>query len=177
MGSVNPSSFTGPLILLVLFGWIAYRRTRPQPVGIPRTLIFTAFIVLSSLVGLAANRGIVQTPLFVALAPVMLLVGLGLGWTMMRQIRFWRDEQTGKIWMAGGLAYVAIWLATLALRLGIEYAAGGFSSAASRATDHPTTLAILASDLLFLSVGLWLMRGFILVRRVREHTLLAANEA
>jgi len=30
-----------------------------------------------------------------------------------------------------------------------------------------------ASDLLFLSVGLWLMRGVILVRRVREHTLLA----
>ena len=48
---------------------------------------------------------ILRTPLFLALAPVMLLVGLGLGWTMMRQIRFWRDQETGKVWMAGGIAY------------------------------------------------------------------------
>lgn len=177
MSSINPSSVTTPLIVLLLFGWIAYRRTRPQPVGISRTVIFTAFIVLSSLLGLAANPSILRTPLFLALAPVMLLVGLGLGWTMMRQIRFWRDQQTGKVWMAGGIAYVAIWLVTLALRLGIEYAAGGFSGAASRATDHPTNLAILASDLLFLSIGLWLMRGVILVQRVREHTLLAGGGA
>ncbi len=103
----------------------------------------------------------------------MLLVGLGLGWAMMRRLRFWRDRQTGRIWMAGGSAYVAIWLATLALRLGIDRAAGSFSGAAARATTGPTTLAILASDLLCLSVGLWLMRGVILVRRVREHTPLA----
>jgi hypothetical protein len=175
MSSVDPSRFTGPLIALLIFGWIAYRRTRPQPVGIARTVLFTAFIVLSSLAGLAANPGTLRVPLFIGLAPIMLLVGLGLGWTMMRQIHFWRDQATGKVWMAGGAAYVAIWLATLALRLGIDYAAGSFSGAAARATDHPTTLAILASDLLFLSVGLWLMRGVILVRRVREHTLLAGG--
>ena len=174
MSSVNPSSFLTPLFVLLFFGWVAYRRTRPQPVGIPRTVIFTFFIVLSSVAGLAANPGILRVPLFLGLAPLMLLIGLGLGWVMMRQIRFWRDGETGKVWMAGGAAYVAIWLVTLALRLGIEYAAGGFSSTAARATDHPTTLAILASDLLFLSVGLWLMRGVILVRRVREHTLLTA---
>lgn len=175
MGSVNPSTFTVPLLALLFFGWVAYRRTRPQPVGIARTVIFTTFILLSSFAGLAANPGILRMPLFIALAPVMLLVGLGLGWTMMRQIHFWRDQTTGKIWMGGGVAYVAVWLATLALRLGIDYAAGNFSGAAATATAHPTTLAILASDLLFLSVGLWLMRGFILVRRVREHTLLAAT--
>lgn len=140
MSSVDPSRFTGPLIALLVFGWIAYRRTRPQPVGIARTVLFTAFIVLSSLAGLAANPGTLRVPLFIGLAPIMLLVGLGLGWTMMRQIHFWRDQATGKVWMAGGAAYVAIWLATLALRLGIDYAAGSFSGAAARATDHPTTL-------------------------------------
>ena len=173
MGSVNSSSFVTPLIVLLFFGWIAYRRTRPQAVGLARTVIFTAFILLSSVAGLAANPGLLRLPLFLELAPLMLLIGLGLGWVMMRQIHFWRDQETGKVWMSGGLAYVAIWLATLALRLGIEYAAGSFSGTA-RATDHPTTLAILASDLLFLSVGLWLMRGAILVRRVREHTLVQA---
>lgn len=145
--------------------------------GIARTVLFTAFIVLSAVAGVAANPGILRVPLFLGLAPLMLLVGLGLGWTMMRQIHFWRDQQTGQVWMAGGIASVAIWLATLALRLGIDYAAGGFSGTTARATAHPTTLAILASDLLFLSVGLWLMRGVILVRRVREHTLLAGGGA
>src|SRR5947209_2112532 len=99
--------------------------------------------------------------------PLVLLLGLALGWLMMRQIRFWRDEATGQVWMGGGLAYVAIWLAIVALRLGVEYAAGGFSAKA--APRAPTTLSLLASDLLILSIGLWLARGYALVRRAQQY--------
>ncbi len=91
---------------------------------------------------------------------------------MMRTIRFWRNGSTGEIWMSGGALYVAIWMATLALRLGIDYlATGGFANPGpGHLTQAPTTPSIIASDLLFLSVGLWLARGYALVRRYREYS-------
>lgn len=168
-GSGNTSQIVAPLLMVFFLGLAAYRRTRPQPVRAMRTLLFTALIVLAALAGLAANPAILRMPLFLALAPVMLVVGLGLGWVMMRQIRFWCDGATGQVWMAGGAAYVAIWLATLVLRLGIEWVARGSAGTPARSTAHPSVLATLASALLFLSVGLWLMRGAVLVRRAREH--------
>ncbi|HUX87789.1 MAG TPA: hypothetical protein VMW65_12365 [Chloroflexota bacterium] len=168
--SGHSSSLVTLIILLGIIAWLVYRRTRPQPVRLTRTIIYTALIVVVSLAGLAANLAVLGNPVFLAIAPLALLVGLALGWLMMRTIRFWRDRSTGQVWMSGGIAYVAIWLATLALRLGVEYAAtGNFSmSELSRPTGAPTLLAIIASDLLFLSVGLWLARGYALARRYRE---------
>src|SRR5579885_1281665 len=52
-----------------------------------------------------------------------------------------------------GIAYVAIWLATLVLRLGVEYLATGnlTPGEAARSAGPPTPLSIIASDLLLLS--------------------------
>jgi hypothetical protein len=88
---------------------------------------------------------------------------------MMRTIRLWRDRETGDVWMSGGIAYVAVWLATLVVRLGVEYAAtGGLPGEPPRAAGPLTPLSIIASDLLLLSIGLWLARGYGLARRYRE---------
>jgi hypothetical protein len=171
---VNPSQFLVPLLIVVYIGWIAYRRTRPQPVQPGRTIAFTVVIVVLSLLGLVSAPKVLTMPLFLVFAPVALVAGVGLGWVMMKQIRFWRDQATGQVWMGGGFAYVGIWLATMAVRIGIEYASGGFDQGAAAASRTPTNLTALASDLLFLSVGLWLARGYILLRRAREHTLVSA---
>lgn len=163
-GSPSP---LGLLVGLVIVGWVVYRRTRPQRVRLERTLIYTAVIVLVSVVGLLANPRVFGIALFLALAPVALVIGVALGWLMMRTIRFWRDESTDHLWMSGGVAYVAIWLGTVALRLGLTYLATG-SLASPRSpsgAQPPSTLSIIASDLLFLSIGLWLARGYALVQR------------
>ncbi len=165
-----------PLIILALVGWSIYRRTRSQPVRLTQTILITTLVVLASLAGLAANTRLLMSPLFVVLAPVALFAGLIVGSLRMRTIRFWRDQSTGQVWMSGGAAYIAIWLAILAFRLGIEYlATGGFTNvAAARGNQPPTTLSITASDLLLLSIGLWLARGYALVQRYREHTTAGA---
>ncbi|HEX5414140.1 MAG TPA: hypothetical protein VFZ25_00640 [Chloroflexota bacterium] len=175
--SGQSSSLLSVIIFLVIIGFFVYRRTRPQRVRITRTILYTAAIVLVSLAGLAANLAVFGSLLFLVLAPFALLAGLLLGWLMMRTIRFRRDEGTGQVWMSGGVAYVAIWLATLVLRLGVEYAATGRLGMAGppQPTGPLTPLAIVASDLLFLSVGLWLVRGFSLVRRYRELTPVATS--
>ncbi len=159
-----------PFIILALVGWSIYRRTRPQQVRLTRTVFYTAVIVLISLMGLAAHTQLLADPLFVLLAPVALLAGIVLGWLMMRTITFWRDQSTGQVWMGGGAAYVGIWLATMAFRLGIDFmATGGFSNLGPGRGNMPSgPLSSLASDLLFLSVGLWLSRGYALVRRYRQ---------
>jgi hypothetical protein len=166
-GGPSPVSL---ILVLGVLGWLVYRRTRPQPVRLLRTVLYTTLIVLVSLAGLVANLAVLTNPVFLGIAPLALLAGVALGGLMMRTIRFWRDRATGKVWMSGGVAYVAIWLATVALRLGVEYAATG-----TLATDRlappagpPTLLSILASDLLLVSVGLWLARGYALTRRHRE---------
>src|SRR3954451_21284182 len=97
---------------------------RPQPVRIGRSLAYLALIVVTSIAGLVANPRVLTTPVFLLLAPVALVVGLAIGWGVVHQLRFWRDERTGELWMSGGVAYVAVWLALLARRLGIEYADG-----------------------------------------------------
>ena len=171
MRPVGSSNFVVPVIVLALIAWSIYRRTRAQRVRLTQTILITALIVVSSLIGLGANTLLLANPLFIELAPVALLVGVWIGWLMMRTIRFWRDGSTGQVWMSGGAAYVAIWFVILIFRLGIEYlATGGFSSTgAIRGNQPPTTLSVVASDLLFLSVGLWLARGYVLVRRYQQY--------
>lgn len=175
--SGNSSSLLPLIILLGIIGWLVYRRTRPQRVRLTRTVLYTVLIVLVSLESLLANLAVLRNPVFLGIAPLALLAGITLGGVMMRTIRFWRDHETGHVWMSGGVAYVAIWLATLALRLGVEYAAtGNFSpTELSRPTDAPTLLSILASDLLFLSMGLWLARGYALARRYRALAAASAS--
>ena len=172
-GSSQPLSL---LIIVAIVGWAVYRRTRPQQVRLTRTIVYTALIVLLSVAALGANARLLCDPLFIVIAPVALLGGLVVGWLMMRTIRFWRDQSNGQILMSGGAAYVAIWFATVLLRLGVDYAAtGSFSNVGPGQGNHaPTELSIIASDLLFLSVGLWLARGYALVRRYRQFSSVRA---
>ena len=178
MRSGGSSQFLSLLILLGFVGWAVYRRTRPQQVRLARTIVYTVLIVLLSVAALGANTRLLSNPLFIVIAPVALLGGLVVGWLMMRTIRFWRDQSNGQIWMSGGVAYIAIWFATVLLRLGIDYAATGtFSSVGPEQGNRtPTTLSIIASDLLFLSIGLWLARGYALVRRYREYSSVGTGE-
>jgi hypothetical protein len=48
-------------------------------------------------------------------------------------------------------------------------------ASAPRPTGPLTPLSIVASDMLFLSVGLWLARGYALVRRYRELATVAQS--
>jgi hypothetical protein len=157
------------IVIVVVIGMIIYRRLQPQPVRTGRTIVITAIIVLFSLLGAAQNPLVLAEPLFQMLVPVMLVVGFGLGLLLVQTIRFWREERTGQLWMRGGLLYLAIWMATVLMRYGVSYLATG-SIAPTRPASFapPTTLGIIAADLLFISIGLWLARGYALLRKSRE---------
>jgi hypothetical protein len=159
------------VIMIVIVGVIVYRRLRPQQVRTGRTIGITAVIVLLSLLGAAQNPRVLVEPLFLALAPAMLVIGFALGLVLMQTIRFWHDEQTGQLWMRGGVFYLAIWMATALLRYGVEYlATGSITQSRPAPTTAPTTLGIIAADMLFLSVGLWIARGYALVKKSNERT-------
>ena len=159
------------VILLAIVGFGVYRRTRRQPVRAWRAVAIAAVIVLLSGFGLVAGRR--ETALALEIAPLALAAGLALGWLLMRTITFWRDETTGELWMQGGLLYVAIWLATFALRLGISFVSGSgapFGPPPPAAAGPPPnpTLALLSAELLFVSMGLWIARAAALVARSRR---------
>jgi hypothetical protein len=157
------------LVIVVVIGLIVYRRLQAQPVRAGRTVAITAIIVLFSLLGAAQNPRVLVEPLFQVLVPVMLVVGFGLGLLLMQTIRFWRDEHTGQLWMRGGLLYLAIWMATVGLRYGVSYlATGSIAQTRPASLAPPTTLGIVAADMLFISIGLWLARGYALLRKSSE---------
>ena len=161
------SSLITYAIILAIVAFAVYRRTRRQPVRPTRAIVIAAVIVLLSGVGLfGVARG--QLLDFV-LAPIALAVGFGLGWVLMGTINFWRDETTGQLWMQGGVLYVLIWLATYALRLGVEVVAGGGQlSFATPPHPEPGPLGLLSIDMLFVSMGLWIARAAALVQRSRK---------
>lgn len=176
MHSYTPS---GPLftlwmvaVTLVFVGLALYRRTRAQPVKPRQAIVVASVVALLSGLGLVGTGQAAEQPLELALAPVALALGLGLGLVLMRSIRFWRDERSGALWMRGGVVYVVVWLAVLALRFGVRYTATG-TLFASAGTGTPPALhagwAVLSTDLLFLSVGLWIARAVGLVQRYNAH--------
>lgn len=179
---MQPSSGAGQqqLLLYVLIlasvTWAVYRRTRRQPVHPVRAAVTAGIIVLLTAVGLAKSWS--GHPLAFELAPLALAAGLVLGWLLMATIHFWRDETTGRLWMQGGLLYLAIWLATFALRFGVGYAAGEYSSGAEASRGLPPAgpLGTLSIDLLFLSLGLWIARAAALVHRYRSFELATADQ-
>jgi hypothetical protein len=154
------------VIAIVIVGVIVYRRILPQPVRTGRTIAITTVIILLSLFGMLQNPRILGDPLFWVLAPVMLVIGLVLGRILMATIHFWYDAPTHQLWMRGGVLYLAIWLAIALMRYGVEYLATG-SLAQTRTAEFaaPTTLGIIAADMLFISIGLWIARGYILVQK------------
>jgi membrane protein CcdC involved in cytochrome C biogenesis len=164
-------------VVTVLVSLGVARRIRPEPVRPARLLIFGAFVVVViglSLVGTGAH--LIQSPLAVALALVCLGVGVLLGVVLVRTMRFWTDPNTGELWMAGGALFAIILVGTVVLRFGVRYAATGdpFSSTNGRtgpsAQQGPTGfLYVLSSDLLLLTLGLWVSRAVLLYLRYREH--------
>jgi hypothetical protein len=164
----------GTLIgLAIMFVFVALgvrRRMRPQPVRPNRILIFSVVIVLVvglSFVGTGAH--LIENPLAITLAPVCLLVGVGLGLVLVRNMRFWTDPDTGQLWMAGGALFAIILVGTILLRFGVRYAATGDPFAPPRANEAVSPLSVLSADLLLVTLGLWLSRAVLLVLRHREH--------
>ena len=164
-------------VVTVLVGLGVARRIRPEPVRPTRLLIFGAFVVVViglSLVGTGAH--LIQSPLAVALALVCLAVGVLLGVVLVRTMRFWTDPNTGELWMAGGALFAIILVGTVVLRFGVRYAATGDPFTSTNGRTGPSAqqgltgfLYVLSSDLLLLTLGLWVSRAVLLYLRYREH--------
>ncbi len=111
-------------------------------------------------------------PLALVLALPALAVGLCGGLLLMRLIHFWRDEAAGALWMKGGVVYLAAWLCTVLLRQLVAYAGGAYTTAgASSPGQHAVNpaLAVLSTDLVIVSMGLWVTRAAALVRTYRAY--------
>jgi membrane protein CcdC involved in cytochrome C biogenesis len=162
-------------VLTVLIGLVMARRMRPQPVQPQRIAISGVIIVIvigASLLGTTGRR-VIQNPVSLALIPVLVALGIGLGFVLVRTMTFWVDQPTGQLWMKGGFLFAAILVGTIVLRFGISYIVYGSAFGGSSGTVAPTTssplgwLSDISADLLFLSLGLWVSRAFFLVQRYR----------
>jgi hypothetical protein len=162
---IVPIAIVAGLVILRM-----YRRARPQPVR-PRAIgISTAIIGVVLLLAIAGSLPILTaSPLGIALAPVALAAGCGLGWLLVRTVRFYPHAETGELWMRGDAVFIAVILATIVLRLGVQFAAGGQFGSGTASFTHPTPLRIISTDLIFLSAGMWVTRGVLLLTRHRRH--------
>jgi hypothetical protein len=165
------------LIFLVPIAVIVFLRlrgrARPAPVRPSRAFIYVAVALVGTALGVAGSLNLLLTPLGAALVPVMLVVGAVMGVLLTNSMTFYAGPD-GKLWMKGGVIFIAIFLGLLAVRFGIRFAAvgsigpgsGGFGQAS---VEPATPLSIVSADLLFLSVGLWLARAVALWRRHRAY--------
>jgi hypothetical protein len=162
---VVPIVAIGALVMFRMF-----RRSRPQPVRPRRIAISTAILGFVLLLAIAGSLPILlAAPLGLALAPVALAVGCGLGWLLVRTVRFYDDPQTGDLWMRGDAVFIGVVVATIVLRIGVQYAAAGQPVGSAAALTHPTLPRVISTDLIFLSAGMWLTRGVLLLVRHRRH--------
>jgi hypothetical protein len=156
-------------IVLLLVAFAMYRRMRPQPVRPQRALVLAAIIVVLSALSLFGSDRLTDHPLAIVLALPALLVGFGIGYALMQSIHFWRDTDTGALWMKGGVVYLAVWLVTLALRQGVAYASGAYAAHSAGAQPVNPALAALSADLVIVSMGLWIARATALALKYRAH--------
>ncbi|MGH7911040.1 MAG: hypothetical protein ACREQM_06800 [Candidatus Dormibacteraceae bacterium] len=167
---MRPGSQSGLLVgvvALVLIVFVIARRMRPQPVNPRRMLITAGIFVVVLLVSLGSdwNRFVSDVPALIA-APFALVIGGALGFVVVRAMRFWTDAPSGQLWMRGGLLFAAIYVATLALRVFAIFATSGSSSGA---LAHLTWLPGVSADLVLLSIGMWIVRASLIVRRYQQH--------
>jgi len=162
----------GLAFMALFIGFGVMRRMRPQPVRPDRLIIGGVIIVL--ILGLSlvtTGAGLFGDPLALALIPVFVAAGAGLGYYLVRTMTFWSDPNTGALWMKGGVLFALILVGTIVLRLGVRTVVYGspFGSGAPGSSPHGF-LYDLSADLLFLSMGLWLSRAWFVYVRHREHT-------
>jgi hypothetical protein len=166
-----------PIVLIVvLLAVVLARRMRPQPVRPQRLMVMAVIVVvvvILSAVGTGAH--VLRDVPALLLAPIALAVGVLAGVLLVRTMRFWTNEQTGELWMRGGWLFLAILVATIALRTGTRIAAG--QGTGSRAVAPTGFLADLSTDLLLISVGMWLTRAALIYRRWQHHQAPATRSA
>lgn len=158
-------------LLAVFIIWRMRRRIRPAPVRPMRSLIYVVIVIVGSGLGLAGHYRELLTPLGAILIPVMLAAGVGLGVLLTSTMNFY-DGPEGELWMSGGVVFIAIFIAVLALRVGVSLAASDGSlvhHAAASSGPAASTVSILSADLLLVSPGLWGARLVTLWRRYRVH--------
>ncbi|HYZ01047.1 MAG TPA: CcdC protein domain-containing protein [Candidatus Binatia bacterium] len=171
MSNAQQSQLLTILVIAAVFVVVLLRRMRPQPVRPNRLLIRAVLIVALLTFSLVSTGvGLVHNVLALVLAPVALAVGAVLGWVLVRTMTFWTDEGTGELWMKGGAVFAVLLIVVIGLRIGVTFALGGgnpYASGASQGTHG--WLAGLTSDLLILSMGLWLSRAGLVYQRYRQH--------
>jgi len=174
MTSVQQSQVVTLVVLAALIGLVMARRMRPQPVRPQRIAISGVIIVLVIGASLFSGRQLIENPVSVALIPVFVALGIGLGFVLVRTMTFWVDQPTGQLWMKGGVLFAAILVGTIVLRFGIRYivygSAFGDTSgavAAPQASGQLVWLSDVSADLIFLSLGLWASLAFFLIQRHR----------
>jgi membrane protein CcdC involved in cytochrome C biogenesis len=172
VSNAQQSQLLTVLVVAVIFVVVLLRRTRPQPVR-PNALLIRAVLIVA-LLGfslVSTGVGLVHNVLALVLAPVALALGGVLGWVLVRTMTFWTDEGTGELWMKGGAVFAVLLIVVIGLRIGVTYALGGgnpYAGAGSSQGQHGW-LTGLTSDLLILSMGLWLSRAGLVYQRYRQH--------
>jgi hypothetical protein len=166
----------GLVFMALMIGFGVMRRMRPQPVRPDRLIFGGVIIVLLLGVSLiSTGAGLFGDPLALALIPVFVAAGAGLGYYLVRTMTFWSDPSTGALWMKGGVLFALILVGTIVVRLGIRTVIYGspFGSGAPGSSAPHGLLYDLSADLLFLSMGLWVARAWFVYVRHREHTAAA----
>jgi len=173
-------------LMFLIIGLGTMRRIRPRrvrPVGIVVSGIAIVLLIGFGLVGTGGR--ILSDPIALAVIPVFLAGGIALGWYLVRSMTFWTDDVSGELWMKGGMVFALVLVATIVLRLGVRGIAygslfgpgnfGGAGASSGSSGFHPQTNAShgflydLSADLLFLSLGMWATRAFLLYRQWRSH--------
>jgi hypothetical protein len=169
----NETTLVTYAIILVVICFAMVRRMRPQPVRPNRLMITAGVYILILLASLAtAGQALIHSVPALILIPVFLVLGGLLGWVVVRFMTFWVDPQTGVLWMRGGVIFALIFVVTLALRLGASFLFGGGSTSFGATAGHTTShgfLSDLSTELIFLSVGMWVSRASLLFSRFRRH--------
>lgn len=174
MNQATTSQLTGVAVTALVMCLVIWRRMRPQRVK-PRAIAISGVIIVLVVVGSLAGTGVglVHDIPALALAPVFLAAGIGLGFLLVRTLTFWTDPQSGQLWMRGGPLFAIVLVGSIALRFGARLAATGslYGDAPATVSGAHGFLYDLSGDLLLLTLGLWGARAFLLVKRYREHTV------
>lgn len=183
MSSAVQTQLYGLAMVVFFAGFGIMRRMRPQPVRPGRILVSgvaICLVILLSLVGVGGR--IISDPLALLLIPVFAAAGVAVGYYLVRTMTFWTNPATGALWMKGGALFALILLATIFIRLGVRslvygsmFGPGGGSFSGGSAGTGTASVAAhgllydLSADLLFLSLGLWAARAYLLYQRHRSH--------